>query len=65
MLKLKGLWGVECILAVIGAGGPVKQSNIITYVEACSRSPSSTAGLAAGTSSCCLPAPHTCAERKN
>eukprot|EP00959_Pyramimonas_sp_CCMP1952_P066547 1389238-Pyramimonas_sp.AAC.1 len=24
-----GLWGVECALAVVGTGGPVKQSNII------------------------------------
>ena len=23
------LWGVECTLAVIGAGGPVKRSNVI------------------------------------
>eukprot|EP00959_Pyramimonas_sp_CCMP1952_P331711 6945826-Pyramimonas_sp.AAC.1 len=25
--KGKGLWGVECALAVIGTGGPVKRSN--------------------------------------
>eukprot|EP00959_Pyramimonas_sp_CCMP1952_P339388 7107919-Pyramimonas_sp.AAC.2 len=29
----KGLWGVECILAVIGAGGPVKCSNIILTMD--------------------------------
>eukprot|EP00976_Prorocentrum_cordatum_P065997 1178139-Prorocentrum_minimum.AAC.3 len=29
MRPTPGLWGVECALAVIGAGGPVKRSNVI------------------------------------
>eukprot|EP00959_Pyramimonas_sp_CCMP1952_P217307 4545087-Pyramimonas_sp.AAC.1 len=29
---LKGLWGVECTLAVIGTGGPVKRSTIICCI---------------------------------
>eukprot|EP00976_Prorocentrum_cordatum_P074270 1181451-Prorocentrum_minimum.AAC.5 len=30
-----GIWGVECILAVIGTGGPVKRSNIRNAVGTC------------------------------
>eukprot|EP00976_Prorocentrum_cordatum_P116764 1196208-Prorocentrum_minimum.AAC.3 len=30
--KEQGLWGVECILAVIGTGGPVKRSNIYLLI---------------------------------
>eukprot|EP00976_Prorocentrum_cordatum_P106050 1194374-Prorocentrum_minimum.AAC.2 len=33
MVVLVRLWGVECILAVAGTGGPVKRSRIIVLVR--------------------------------
>ena len=34
-ISQKGLWGVECTLAVIGTGGPVKRSNAVHLYRMC------------------------------